>query len=104
MIQQFRYLFADYKRICGGRKGRLLYLWMSRIAIGIFIYRFERGMYLAFGKFWSAFRIIFTPLLNLFYAYSNCEINYHAQIGPGILILHTAPVLSYLENQLLEKI
>lgn len=48
-------------------------------------------MYLSFGKFWSVFRIIFTPLLNLCYAYSNCEINYHAQVGPGILILHAAP-------------
>lgn len=30
------------------------------------------------------------PLLNLFYAYGNCEINYHADVGPGISILHSS--------------
>ncbi len=91
MLQQLRYLIKDYRTICGEQKWRLLYMWWSRIAVGIFIYRFERGMYLGLGKFWSAFRIIVSPVLNLLYAYSNCEINYHADIGPGILILHTSP-------------
>lgn len=81
----------DYKRICGTKKGRFLYMWLTRIAIGVFIYRFERGMYNSLGKFWSVFRVILSPLLNLFYAYSNCEINYHASIGLGLLILHAAP-------------
>lgn len=91
MLQQLRYLLKDYMTICGEQKWRLIYMWWSRIAVGIFIYRFERGMFLSLGRFWSAFRIIVSPFLNLFYAYSNCEINYRADIGPGLLILHTSP-------------
>lgn len=36
-------------------------------------------------------RVPLSPLLNLLYAYSNCEIHYEASIGPGICILHCAP-------------
>ena len=66
-------------------------MWISRVGIGILMYRFERGMYITFGKLWSIFRILLSPLMNILYAYSNLEINYHARIGPGLLVLHAAP-------------
>ncbi len=91
MIEQIRFLIRDYSRICGRKKGRFLYIWMSRPAVGVFLYRVERGMYLMIGTAWTLLRIFFTPVLNIMYAYSNCEINYHASIGPGILVLHSSP-------------
>ena len=66
-------------------------MWMSRQAVGIFLYRAERGMFLIFGSTWTLLRIFFIPVLNVMYAYSNCEINYHATIGPGLLVLHSSP-------------
>jgi len=66
-------------------------MWMSRSAVGVFLYRVERGMYLMIGGAWPLFRILFIPILNVMYAYANCEINYHASIGPGILVLHSSP-------------
>jgi serine O-acetyltransferase len=91
MLKQLRYFVSDYYRICGRKKARLLYLWLGRVAVGIFIYRLERGMFISLGKFWTIFRILLSPFLWLLYAYSNCEINYRAAIGPGLLVLHAAP-------------
>jgi serine O-acetyltransferase len=48
-------------------------------------------MYLLLGKGWKVLRILFSPLLNLSYAYANSEIHYQASIGPGISILHASP-------------
>lgn len=66
-------------------------MWVNRASVGIWIYRFERSMFLFLGITWKILRVPFSPLLNLAYAYSNCEIHYQADIGPGICILHTAP-------------
>lgn len=89
MLLQLRFFLADYKRMCGKKKSRYLYLWLSRQIAGIAIYRFERGMLLTFGKHWKIVRVPFLPLLNLVYFFSNCEINYNAEIGPGLCILHS---------------
>lgn len=88
MLQQLRFFWADYKRMAGRRKVRYLYIWLSRPVVGVWIYRFERSMYLTFGKAWKFLRIPFVPLLNLVYAYGNCEISYEANVGPGISVLH----------------
>jgi len=91
MFQQIKFFYRDYLRLCGAKKIRMLYIWVSRAFAGIFIYRFERSMFLLLGKGWKVLRIPVSPLLNMVYAYSNCEIHYQADIGPGICILHTAP-------------
>lgn len=91
MFQQLWYFLKDYKRLCGKKRGRFLYVWLGRVTIGVLVYRLERGMFLSLGRIWPIIRIIFLPVLNLMYSYSNCEINYRANVGPGILILHAAP-------------
>lgn len=91
MLEQIRFFMMDYRRMCGKRKIRLLYSWINRPMIGIWLYRFERSWYLTIGKTWSVVRVFLTPLLNLGYAYSNCEIHYKASIGGGIMILHASP-------------
>lgn len=90
MITQLRFFLADYKRMAGNNKIRYLYIWLTRPFVAIGLYRFERGMFLTLGKGWQYIRIILLPILNLLYAYGNSEINYHANIGPGLLILHSS--------------
>lgn len=75
----------------GKHKIRILHIWLGRAFWGILMYRWERGMFLLFGKAYSIIRVIFIPIYNIFYAYSNVDINYRANVGPGIMILHTAP-------------
>lgn len=58
--------------------------------MAVWLYRFERGMFLTFGKAWQVLRIILLPGLNLLYSYGNSELHYTANIGPGIRILHTS--------------
>jgi hypothetical protein len=60
MKQQFIYFLQDVNRMLGKRKFRILYVWVSRSFVGILLYRLERGMLLAFGKFYEVVRIYFT--------------------------------------------
>ena len=90
MRTQLRYFLADYKRMAGNKKSRYLYIWLSRQVVAIWLYRFERGMFLSLGKGWQVLRIALLPLLNLLYAYANSEIHYKANIGPGLVILHSS--------------
>jgi len=53
MFRQISYFFEDYKKICGQKKARYLYVWMNRVTVGILLYRFERGMFLFMGKGWK---------------------------------------------------
>ncbi|GMV77426.1 MAG: hypothetical protein AMXMBFR79_05610 [Chitinophagaceae bacterium] len=87
---QINYFIQDVKRMLGKHKIRILHIWLSRAYCGIFIYRLERNLYLLLGEPYGVVRIIFIPILNIFYAYSNIEINYKANIKGGILVLHPA--------------
>jgi len=87
---QIKYFIQDVKRMLGKHKIRILHIWLSRAFCGIFIYRLERSLYLLLGEAYGVVRIIFIPILNIFYAYSNLEINYKANIKGGILVLHPA--------------
>ncbi len=88
MIKQIKYFSQDLNRLLGKYKIRILHIWLSRIFWGIFLYRFERGMFLLLGKSYSIIRVFFIPVFNLIYAYSNIEINYKADIKGGLLVLH----------------
>lgn len=89
MLVQLRFFIADYKRMSGKKKSRYLYLWLSRQAAAAAMYRFERGMFLSLGKAWQIIRIPLLPLLNLVYLYTNSELHYMADIGPGLCVLHS---------------
>lgn len=88
MLRQLQYFRADLIRLLGKRKIRIIHIWMSRVFWGVLIYRFERGLFLTFPRFYGIIRVPFIPLFNLIYAYSNMEINYHADIKGGLLVLH----------------
>lgn len=87
-MTQFKYFTSDVNRLLGKRKIRIIHVWMSRVFVGIFIYRFERSLFLIFKKFYGILRIPFIPLFYLLQAYSNIEIHYKADIKGGLLILH----------------
>lgn len=87
-FEQIGFLIKDYQRQTGSKKLRMFYLWLSRASIGIMLYRVERMMFLLFSNVWKVIRILFLPILFPLYAYSNLEISYKADIGPGISVLH----------------
>lgn len=90
MKQQLSFFRQDIRRVLGKHRSRILFIWMSRTFWGILLYRWERGLFLTFGSSYSRLRILFTPFIFAIQAYSNCDLNYKAEIGPGLLILHPA--------------
>ena len=87
-MTQFKYFITDVKRLLGKRKIRIIHIWMSRAFVGIFLYRFERSLFLIFNKFYGILRILFLPIFYLLQSYSNIDIHYKANIKEGLLILH----------------
>ena len=90
MFQQLRYFIADYRRASGKYWFRMLYMWIGGGIIGILFYRLERGIYLLLKRAYPYFRVLFYPLLCLVRAYSHLDLNYHADIGPGLVVLHNS--------------
>lgn len=88
MKNQIFYFWEDMQRMLGKQKVRIIFIWLSRAFWGIGLYRFERSLYLLFGKYYKGIRIFFIPFYNIIQAYSNIDIHYHADIKGGIAILH----------------
>lgn len=87
---QFKYLIQDINRILGRNKLRIISLPFSRVFWGIFIYRFERSLFLVLGKYYKFLRLFLLPIYALIYWYSNIEIHYEANIKGGISIAHAS--------------
>ncbi|WP_298368919.1 serine acetyltransferase [uncultured Lutibacter sp.] len=87
-MTQLKYFFSDINRVLGKRKARIIHIWMSRIFVGIFLYRFERSLFLIFNNIYGVLRIPLIPLFYLLQAYSNIDIHYKANIKGGLLVLH----------------
>lgn len=85
---QLVFFIRDIKRSLGKHKLRILFVWITRSFVGIMLYRFERCLFLVFGKYYAIIRILFLPIILIFQAYSNIEIHYKANIKGGILVLH----------------
>jgi len=88
MIEQMRHLRSDAFRIVNGRWWRFLNLPFSQSFAMVALYRLERGCYLHFGARWRGLRIGLQPLFALIRPWAGSEINYQAEIGPGLAILH----------------
>lgn len=90
MSEQLRFLRADALRVVNSRRWRWMSIpWSHSFAI-VAMYRLDRGCYLVFGPRWRAIRILLLPLLALVRPWAGSEINYRADIGPGLLILHAS--------------
>lgn len=90
-MRQISYFGQDLRRMTGGQYTKLIFLCIGRAFWGIWLYRFERSLYLWIGKPYGVVRILFLPVLNLIQAYSNIDIHYKADIKGGISILHPSP-------------
>lgn len=90
-MRQLQYLQKDLIRILGKNKWRIFTVLFSRVFIGIFWYRVERGWYLFFGNKYYFLRVLLSPFFYLVQAYTNIDIHYKASVGPGLLILHSSP-------------
>ncbi|MDT7833206.1 serine acetyltransferase [Flavobacteriaceae bacterium S356] len=89
-MTQLTFFTQDVKRMLGKYKIRILHIWLSRVFWGVLMYRIERSFFLIFKKYYGVLRVPFIPIFNIFYAYSNLDINYKADIKGGILVLHPA--------------
>ncbi|HMP93211.1 MAG TPA: hypothetical protein PKD90_10095 [Phnomibacter sp.] len=103
MLQQLHYFGADVKRLVGKQPLRYLLVWLTRQFWGLFAYRFDRGMHLVFGKAYRYIRLPFFPLFTLWQVYSNMEIGYKANIGPGIKVLHPGNGITISELAIIGK-
>jgi serine acetyltransferase len=90
MVTQIRYFFHDVRALLGRHKRRILVIWFTPAFVGIWWYRFERSLYLLLGNAYSILRIPLMPLGALLLAYSRLDINYKADIGPGLAVKHPA--------------
>ena len=90
MGTQIRYFFKDVRALLGRHERRIFIVWFTPAFIGIWWYRFERSFYLLFGRYYSILRIPLMPLGALILAYSRLDINYKADIGPGLAVKHPA--------------
>ena len=90
-MSQLKYLKKDVVKMLGKNKWRIIILIFSRVFAGIFWYRADRGMYLLFGRTYRVLRILLSPFFYAVQAYSNIDIHYEADIGPGLSILHSSP-------------
>lgn len=86
---QFTAYLVDLRRHTGSRYYRYLYVWLSPALIGLGYYRLERGLYLWFGRAFDVIHPVFLPINWLIQLYSRCDIHYQANLGKGVLILHT---------------
>jgi serine O-acetyltransferase len=103
MASQFSYFYDDIKSNCGKNKARIIIIWLSRTFAGIFLYRFERSLFLFFGRFYNVIRLLYLPIINLIQAYSNIDIHYKADIKGGLSILHPSMGITISGNAIIGK-
>lgn len=87
---QFRYYFDDYGANIGKYWFRGFYIWMTMPMIGLFIYRLERCLFLILGDSYRFIRVPFLPLLSFIQAFTQMDVNYHANLLGWVKILHNA--------------
>ncbi|HWJ64672.1 MAG TPA: hypothetical protein VNS19_22045 [Acidimicrobiales bacterium] len=90
-------LYWDCVQSTKGRLTRWFTVPFSLSFAIIAFYRLNRAAYLTFGKKWQAFRILTSPLNPLIRIFIPSQIDYRADIGPGMRILH--PELGVVVNQ-----
>jgi serine acetyltransferase len=96
LVEQLNYLRADFHRATGGRPLRWLPVLLSQSFTIVAWYRLNRAAWLALGEGWSIVRGCLAPLITLIRPWLGTEIDYRAEIGPGLLILH--PSLGIVVN------
>jgi serine O-acetyltransferase len=88
-FQQISYLGEDIKRIVNRKRHRWISVWFTQCATAVIRYRFNRFIYLALGKYAKVYFTLVSPIAFMFRPWiGHSEINYEADIGSGLFILH----------------
>lgn len=87
-VEQIHRLRQDARALVGNRPTRWLRLpFTSQFAI-LASYRLNRAAFLAWGRGWSAARAVTAPLSPLVRIFVTSELDYRADLGGGVRILH----------------
>ena len=86
---QINYLLYELNLIVNRRKWRWITCWFGGSAGVLASYRIDRFFYLLVGEWWALGRLLLFPFFVLLKLMSaSHEINYKADIGKGLKILH----------------
>src|SRR5438067_1789559 len=87
--EQLAHLAYETRRLNGDKWWRWGGVWFTDTFWAIASYRLSRAAYLAIGRGWPAARVALAPALFALRPWSGrCEINYQADIGRGLRVLH----------------
>ncbi len=87
-VEQLRFLRCDVRRRAAPGQPAVMKLLSSGLA-PVAAYRVSRLLYLALGDFWGPARLFCLPLRLLLRPwFGGCEIDYRADIGPGLVVFH----------------
>ena len=87
--EQFGHLAYETRKLVGSSWWRWGNIWFTESFEAIASYRINRAAFLALGPVWQAARVVTAPArFGLRPWLSGCEINYQADIGRGVRILH----------------
>lgn len=88
-LDQLRYLKHEIALMINGRWWRVASICFSASTWLVVTYRFDRLLYLTFGRAYGLLRILLLPILFLTRPWrGQTEIHYRAQLGKGLKILH----------------
>lgn len=90
-FQQLGYLKYEASKFVGPRWWRSVTFFLSDAFIVVAVYRLDRSLFLLLGNLWVGLRIVLSPVSFLFGPWikrGHCTIDYRADIGPGIKVLH----------------
>jgi len=91
---QFRFLQLDIAEMTKGKTARLLPVLCSESAAILAWYRLNRGLFLWLGNAWRSARLVLSPFMPIIRLFVSSELDYRAEIGPGLRLLH--PQLGYV--------
>ena len=89
--EQLGHLAYETRKLNNGRWWHWGDLWFTDGFWAVASYRLNRSAYLALGPAWQVARLALAPILHAARPWtSKCQINYHADIGRGLRVLHPA--------------
>lgn len=85
---QFAHLRVDLRVLTRGRPHRVPFAVLGEPFLTVAWYRLNRAAFLALGRPWAAVRALLVPLNLLVRLFVRSELDYRADIGAGLRILH----------------
>ena len=87
-VEQFHNVRWDCRVVTRSQPSRMFTMVFTEWFAIVAFYRLNRAGYLALGRLWLALRVITSPLNPIIRIFVPSEIDYRADIGAGMRILH----------------